>query len=326
MTEMIKGALLSRLGIRKVHHTRMYHAGICALGLLLLFVPSPGYYSPRLIRAIWGMGHLGLFCGLALVAIYWLAPRWHGSGWRLAAYVLLGLVVLGGATELLQGLTPEREPSFIDLWLDFWGSLLGIALSPRFHATIARRWRAKVVIFAIPGVLISALPVWMTAADDASSYRQFPLLASFETGLETLRWSGGADFARTDQVSKKGRYSLAVTTRAGDFSGVYIRHFPSNWMDYRTLHLDVFATQPLRLTLRINDLQHEQQRMGYEDRFNRPLDLRAGWNAINVPLDQVALAPRQRLLDLAHVRELGIFATQVTEPQTFYIDNLRLLP
>ena len=56
---------------------------------------------------------------------------WFGGMFRRASQLWVGvaLVALGGALELLQGLTPTRTPDIADLAADSVGVLLGLALS-----------------------------------------------------------------------------------------------------------------------------------------------------------------------------------------------------
>lgn len=305
---------------------RIWLSCLCLAGVSLLYTPSPGYYDPRLLRALWGFGHFGLFLVLAVTVMGWLAPRWRGSSLSLGLTVLGGLVAFGALTEVLQGLTPDREPSVEDLLMDGFGALLGLAVSPHFIARVELRWRNKLFLLAMPGLMLGMLPFVSTLADEFRALKQFPELASFETGGEMVRWSGSADYRRSDAVVRKGSSSMEIDFQPAPFSGVRVRHFPQDWTGFQTLHMDIWAERDTSITVRVHDRQHESDKQRYEDRFNRRFDLVPGWNSIDIPLVDIALAPEGRVQDLQFVREVGIFTTQLTDTRRVYLDNLRLQP
>lgn len=295
------------------------------IGVVLLYVPGPDYYSPRLVREVWAMGHLGLFCLLAITLSTWLAPRWRGAiGW-FVVWALLGLILLGGATELLQGLTSYRDPSYSDWWVDGWGAALGLSISPSVRLRMPRWWRSKLPLMALPGVALCLLPLGITVADDWNAQRQFPVLSSLETGLEMTRWSGDAGFRRSERRATDGHWSLEIDLKPGRYSGVSLRHFPGDWRGYRLLHMDLWVPLSRDLVLRVNDLQHDLGEQRFTDRFNRRLTLHPGWNTVDIPLTDIAHAPATRTMNMAEIRDIGLFAMNVKKPQTLYLDNLRLL-
>jgi len=296
----------------------------CGVGLVLLYVPGPDYYSPRLIRSVWGTGHLLLFCLLGLTLGTVVAPRWRGSALSLFLLSFLCLVLIGAATELLQNLTPSRDPSTQDWWVDMWGGLLGLALSRNMRVRLPELWRRALPLLVLPGVLLCLLPLAVTAADDWVAYRQFPVLSGLENPLEMTRWRGNAPYQRTDQISRRGCCSLEADLQPGLFSGVGLHAFPGDWRGYRNFHMDVWSARPVTLTLRINDLEHDRGSQQYSDRFNRQIRLRRGWNVVDIPLAVIARAPAGRSMDMANIRDIGLFSYRLDRSVRIYIDNVRL--
>lgn len=299
---------------------------LCGAGLVLLYVPGPDYYSPRVIRAGWTLGHVGLFCLLAMAIAHALVPFWQRSGARLFVLLGLALVLMGAVTELLQGLTSYRDPTLEDLWLDTCGALLGLALTRPLRQTLPRLWRKSVVLLALPGVVLSFLPLTLAAVDDYLEWRQFPVLSGLENPLEMLRWHASSSAYRTHSMAWQGCCSLAVQLQPGGFSGVSARHFRGDWRGFRTFHVDIHADHHLRLTLRINDFEHEHSPQHYADRFNRQINLKPGWNSVNIPLSAILNGPAHRHMDLARMRDIGLYVYDLKRSETIYIDNMRLLP
>ena len=299
---------------------------LCGVGLVLLYVPGPDYYSPRLIRAAWTLGHVGLFCLLAMAIAYAAIPFWKRSGAKLFLVLALALVAIGALTELLQGLTSYRDPTLEDLWLDTWGGLMGLALTGPLRRSLPRLWRRSVILLVLPGVALSFLPLTVAAVDDYIEWRQFPVLSDLETPLEMVRWHASGPAHRTDKLAWQGCCSLAVKLQPGGFSGVSARHFRGDWRGYRTFHMDIHANHRLQLILRINDAEHEYSPQHYTDRFNRKLFLKPGWNAVNIPLSAILNGPAHRHMDMARIRDIGLYVYNLKRPETINIDNMRLLP
>lgn len=67
---------------------------------------------------------------------------WFGGMFLRTSQLRVGvaLVALGGALELLQGLTPTRTPELLDLAADTIGVLIGLALS----MTVLTRWCERI--------------------------------------------------------------------------------------------------------------------------------------------------------------------------------------
>jgi len=294
----------------------------------LLFVGGPNNYTLRSFRFLWGGGHLFCFALWAYLYVRW---RPQQSFLRQIFEVLVLTFVLGGITELIQAQI-GREAAWQDLGNDLIGGLLGVVFFAESRKSLDT-WQLKFlqgpVLFLF---LWSLLPTAKVIIDDSVAFRQFPLLAGFETPLEASRWSGSARRIRDEAVSVSGNYSLRIALTTQRYSGIGLKDFPRDWSAYRSVRLQVFNPDhdPLTLHFRIQDQYHTRHENihnnGYSDRFNTSFNLKPGWNALRVSLAKVAKAPKGRLLDLTHIGGMGIFVGKLVEPRIIYLDDVMLLP
>lgn len=99
---------------------------LCALAVMVLSLLPP---STPLPTTGWDKtNHLLAFSVLAVLGL----RAWPARRWR----VLVGLVVYGALIEVLQGMSGDREPS----WLDLLADTIGIALGLGVEAALARIW------------------------------------------------------------------------------------------------------------------------------------------------------------------------------------------
>ena len=66
--------------------------------------------------------------------------------------------------------------------------------------------------------------------------------------------------------------------------------------------------------------------MRYHDRFNKRFSLIPGWNTIRIATDDIQQAPKNRRMNMADIQSVRIFTTYLPQPETIYIDYVRLLP
>ena len=53
-------------------------------------------------------------------------------------------------------------------------------------------------------------------------------------------------------------------------------------------------------------------------------DIRAFRDRFNIPIERIAKAPAERVMDLSEINCIVLFATRLKEPQVIYLDNLKL--
>jgi len=294
----------------------------------LLFVGGPDSESLRSFRYVWGMGHLFCFALWAYLYVDWRSDQ---SFIQQILGVTLLIFVLGGLTELIQS-EIGREAAWQDLGNDIIGGLFGVAFFSASRKSIST-WQLKSL--QIPILLMvfwSVLPVFKVLVDDVIALRQFPLLAGFETPLERSRWSGSAKRAVENNTYFSGKSSLRVKLTTQRYSGIGLKDFPRDWGGYSAVSLQVFNPDQelLLLHFRIHDQYHSSHdnihNNAYRDRFNTSFKLKTGWNHLQIPLSKVAHAPKDRLLDLAHVAGMGVFVGKLEKPRIIYLDEVKLIP
>lgn len=285
-------------------------------GGALLFVHEPAAGRHRLLLQIWNLGHVWLFGVIG----FFVGERLVRLTWRGFALALVAGALAGGAIELLQ-LTIGRDCSLGDVIADTIGMAGGLLLSAQ--ATL-RRHR---VLFGLATACVAVAlavqlwPVLRSAVDAYNAWREFPVLADFESGalpsLQRERFSGtGAEL-----VSEEG--ALRVSLRAGQYPGFSLDDFPRDWRGWHRLVLDLDnpSGTELALTCRIHDARHNQQ---YSDRFNRRFMLWPGRQQLQIDMAAVAVAPRGRAMDMSAIHFPMCFAIDLAKPRDLRIHAIRL--
>jgi hypothetical protein len=266
--------------------------------------------------------------GFAIVtsALYFALPPTPGlsrNGQRLMTALLA--VTLGALVELVQMIS-GGSAELGDVVRDAGGVAIATVLVYALdHGRRRRvRWSAAVVALGIAAAFLS--PTIADLIDEAVAWRQFPVLADFRWSSELNRFR----FAREARASLVTIQSSAGSARAlrlelapGTYPGFSFQFFPRDWRSWREFIL-VCTNQgaaPLRLTLRIDDMGHNEN---YADRYNRSFDMDPGRNVIRVPLREVEVAPAGRLFDLGHVRSVVFFAYRLEEERELLIHSVRL--
>jgi len=292
--------------------------------LLLLFVGGPGPYSSRTFSYAWGLGHLVCF------ALWgWLYLRWRAglSFWRQALEVLLLAFLLGAGTELLQAAI-GRQATWQDLGNDLLGSLLALVFAPPIRDRFGswRLWALRCPVLLV--VIWVLLPFLQVLADDLIAHQQFPLLSGFETPFEIGRWGGNSARRLDRDIRASGSAALRVDLNTDRYSGLALRHFPADWSRHRALSLHLYNPQPVpfELHFRIHDQAHRSNGNRYSDRFNTSLVLQPGWTELEFSLAEVAKAPKGRQMELSKIAGIVLFVGKLEEPQTFYLDDVQLIP
>jgi VanZ family protein len=294
------------------------------VGTVLLFRGGPDYESPRSFRHAWDLGHIIYFALLTLLLSGWrpVARRTPAIQWT----VILCITLIAGTLVELAQSGMQRNPDVYDLLRDVTGSVLILSFGPAGMPVRSRRWKLVLQTAVVAVLLLELWPLAKSLFDENMARRRFPLLADFEGAFETERWTGsdGLSIEKLPQAMTGRVLKLPLSTE--QYSGAELFYFPGDWKQFDFLSMSIFNpdAQPLQLTVRIHDRQHTQGDGLYEDRFNRSVLLVHGWNHIELDLEEVASAPRNRRMDMGHVRGLGIFATALDEPRVIYLDNIRL--
>ncbi len=295
-------------------------------GSLLLFLGGPDYHAARSFNEFWNLGHLIYFALASFALTRWKRIAQHSliSQWVL---ILSLTLITGVLIEILQYGT-HRTPDVNDVIRDLSGSLLFLAFSPVHSKILIDRKRLILQTVTIILLLAQLQPLATALLDETVARQQFPLLSDFETPFELDRWQSNArmEIKYIPSISKGNILEISLSTKR--YSGIELKHFPGDWRNYKTLTLRIYnpLTRPISITCRIHDRQHTQGVQRYNDRFNHPFLLTQGWNNIEVNLNDVAQAPRNREMDLGQIRGLGIFVIALPQPQLIYLDNIKLIP
>ncbi len=294
-------------------------------GSILFFLGGPDDNSARSFSAFWNLGHIIYFSLLSYAFSKW--------GWltrhtltRQWLFVLSVTLFSGILIEVLQSGIPNRTADPVDVIRDLTGSFLFLSFSPVYSRGLGK---IKTILrtVAIILLLIQLKPLAISLLDEGIAWQQFPLLSNFETPFELNRWHATAKMTIKHIPSIADGHIMEIALSTAHYSGVELRYFPGDWRKYKTLELSIYnpQTRPLSITCRIHDLQHTQGEQRYSDRYNHGFVLLAGWNKIKIDLNDVALAPQHRKMDLRQIRNLGIFVTSLPQPRIIFLDNVKLL-
>lgn len=298
---------------------------LSALLLLLMFTGGPGYYTGRILKHVWNLGHVFAF----FLWTWYLANRWEWLKQIRPAYRLLFLSgVVFGAGLLIEGLQYGTARSAD--WQDIGRNMLGCLLAVFWTRPVCRYFKPFVLgtgrLFCVGLVLLALWPLGCSLVDTHMARRNFPVLADFESPFELERWTGDAHRERSRNVRLSGQHALKVTLGTETYSGVSLNTFPRDWRAYRALEIGIYNPDRDRIsmTCRIHDRIHIQGPQRYQDRFNRRYTIQPGWNRILIPLHDVEQAPEGRSMALDAVMAVGLFATRLDHPRVVFLDHIRL--
>lgn len=287
------------------------------------FVGGPGHESSRSFKEAWSLGHVLFF------AVFAVAVDGHFDLWRRPTFskkCLFLFVVVGFASgiELLQTLSPGREVSLQDILLGFAGAVILLL----WHDSGRRRMGGKILLRGCGAaiIMICLAPLLLTLYDEFRAGWDFPVLADFESALELSRWEDKDHITRVQAPVKSGSFALKASLTTEKYSGVSLCYFPENWGTARALTFSVYNPgEVVVLHYRVHDWKHRDEKQDYNDRFNGRTSLAAGWNTIRVPIEEIVNGPKQRKMDLAHIRGLHFFVTEQPYERVLYFDDIRLL-
>ena len=298
-------------------------ASAAALLLFILLFLRVDLPQRRSLHELWNAAHLLLFAALAFATL----RGFHASArrlplWQLIIIALLVSAVLGGAIEYWQGKL-DREASLQDWMLDMAGAALGCAVY--FIAAHQPAWRAHAStheksLLGVVGlaVVASCTPLWLALADEVTAHYQFPVLADFNSPLESTRFQADID-------SRLENGELQVFFHPAGYANINWKFFPRNWSNYSRLVIELRNPESASVSLscRIHDAAHETY-YRYDDRFSRNYMLPPGDNALRIDLREVASAPVSRTIDMRAIASMHCFTHQLSTPVTLVFTQIRL--
>lgn len=300
------------------------------VGLPFFFLGGPSFRSARSYSQLWNLGHILYFALLTLWLQRLPALRRDTlpAGHRLALLFLCPLLI-GIVIECLQFLSNGRTPSIADICRN----QLGVITALVFQRPLPWRTDFRPLSAFLRGgtlflLLLALLPLGRALWDERQARRQFPLLADFESPFELDRWLYPRQLQQEKSIVRHGRRAARVQLSTARYSGIALFHFPGNWQGYRWLRCSVYnpLATPLELNCRIHDAAHRRHGNRYEDRFNTRFLLRPGWNDLEVSLQQVATAPKNRPMDMQAIEGFGLFVVEQEQPLSLFLDHVYLAP
>lgn len=297
-------------------------AGLLCL-LPLFFVGGPGWSDGPLIKSAWNLGHPVFFALLTLVVQPWR----HLSGWKLWITASSVVLLMGAGIEYAQSFNHQRNIQSLDLLRNLAGLWLVLVVRPRAGFPSLRpsaKWLLRLAVFALLAADIMA--VAMVAHQQYRVSRWLPDLYNFQQQNPERFWNGDIRIASAEEcgdLTDKG-LTIGLTTRR--YSGASLHNLPAKWGTYNVLRMVIWNPQGqvIPLTLRINDRQHEDRGIHYQDRFNRTFQIQPGINRIELDLNDVANAPSERAMDMNDIRRLMLFTSNRDEPGRFCLVELKL--
>ncbi len=304
----------------------------CAvIAALIIVAPDPDA-SLRSAIALHDFGHVIAF-GVVTALFSFALPARNHQGFlpraQAAALAASAAIVLGVVVELAQAVSGGNGDPW-DILRNAGGAFfVAVVLVVRDPALSARA-RAALTVAAILVLGPFTFPLLAALRDEALARAQFPILASFESARELSRFQFGEDYnARlVSTLDDEGRSTSGVQLNLppGKYPGVVLSYFPGDWRGFRVLQLLLVNLEPVpyEMVVRIDDAEYDY-RLDMGDRYNRSFVLSPGANRIEIPLADIAAAPRSRRFDLGRVRSLLVYAVDLTRPREIIIGPIVLV-
>lgn len=286
----------------------------------LLFLGGPDWIARLLNTSAWNLGHIALFALLTLA----LHPWRRIQGWRLWLVATVSVLVIGLLIEMAQSRL-GREADWRDIWRNFVGVWLILGWQPFFASPPKKS--PTIAAMAAASTLLLMAELGTTGVAAVRQYQLdhlLPELYDFEHTDPAPFWHGRLGSA----PHHDGNHGQSLRIELGTelYSGASLNRLPTDWRSFDELNLSLFNPdqQPLPLTLRINDLEHELGGNAYGDRFNTSFTLAPGLNRLSFRLEDIEQAPEHRPMDMSKISRLTLFAIRLPEPRTLYLLDLRL--
>ena len=289
-------------------------------GVPFFFYGGPGAHGRRSFVALWDLGHVFYFSLASLWLYKYFQYRFPGHSFSsVSLKVFLIVLFLGVSVEGLQMYSGDRSPDIIDILRNQLGCLITLAI------LYPQKGYKKIVFLCVVLVLsnVALIPLVRGWTDEWIARNQFPVLSDFETGYEVDRWKSEEKICIQKRIVRHGNQALRVQLTTDKYSGISLEYFQGDWRGFRDLFFSVYLPEddPLEIVCRVHDSAHANH---YNDRFNRKFLLKQGWNDIVVSLEDVENGPRNRLLNLAEIKNFKIFVVEQEKKRLIYLDYVYL--
>lgn len=299
----------------------------------VLLFPFP--VDGRIWGSVFDLAHAPAFFCILLVAAMISLPGINHSGRESASpprhsvfriTALAGaLGTLGAAAEFLQNFS-GRSGSVTDALANTAGVIASgfwlIGQSSDGYPRQAAR------LFALSILAVTEITPMMAIRDSLSQVNDAPRLSSLEYRSEAESWRPiHSSISRSSDWATDGAFSLKVVMKPAEYSGAWLEWMSSDWTKARVLRIDVLnkSTQNLQLHVKVYDRQHPSSGFASNDRFDQEFSLASETQTtIQVPIEEILSAPTSRRMNSADIGCIGLFCVDVSSPEVFYIDNVRL--
>ncbi len=305
--------------MRTPHWKKPGNYAIPAAIIIALLVLVSGLHThdeSRFLQELENSSHSILF-GLTAIALL------RDRNGRPRSYVVAATAAfaLGIGVELMQWLMGS-DAEVMDAVRDISGIAAFLGISWAFQHVIPFRMRILIVLVGIAIMLTVFWPPILTASAIAYRWHRFPLIADFESPVETRLCSAGD--ARFYRISLADGHAGRIEFQQNAlYSGFTIMGPFPDWSGYQNLTFIVDSGERdlVHLNLRIHDAQHNND---YGDRFNSELHIHPGRNWIKLPLHSIEISPAKRHMDMASIRAIGLFTIRPEKDFALTIDDLKL--
>ena len=248
----------------------------------------------------------------------------------------MGVLVLGFLTEGLQSYSATRHSEVSDVVHDLIGAMCGLGLFFTYDPQVTGKWAQwrqfpqhmiiRLCVVLVIGITLLPVVGWTYAYWDRAE--RFPSILQFASAWE-MKFVKAAD-SELQVVPPPVGWEKPVHDKVGrvvfhakKYPGIRLEEPYPDWQGYTTFQLDIFSNlqMPQSLAIRIDDVHHNNE---YSDRFNRRLAISPGLNHIQIPLDDIRVAPDGREMDLSSIRRVLLFAVNPPKEFILYLDNIRL--
>lgn len=291
--------------------------------IILLFVGGPGHYSSRIYRSVWDLGHIFLFIVIS-ISLFRLSFVERKKLFLQIILVFTIVIFFAVLTELLQFATSSRTPELTDVRRDIVGAFIG-SLVVFKRNELARKVFPVFLFIAFILTAFELGPLTRTLIDEYEILKTEPVLSNLEGIFEEERWKGNSEFKVSKDFVIEGEKSLKVTFNTDEYSGITLKYMHRDWSNKNSLHFSIYYPEndSLLINVRINDFKHVKTNR-YNDRYNKELILKNGWNHYIISIQDIKNAPDGRKTNLENMQSVGMFVMNLGEPNTIYIDNVYL--
>jgi hypothetical protein len=299
------------------------------LSAVVMWAPGPDR-TLRSSVAIHDFGHVVVFGLVAALLAFALSIRSRETLLRRLATTCLAAIAavsLGAVVELAQAASGGNGDPW-DIVRDGGGALSVALLLIAWDPALSIRASAVIGTVAASTLIAFASPILVALQDEARARTQFPVLASFESTSELSRFlfQQGSRPRIVPITDGQGRAASGVQLHLppGSYPGFGLSYFPRDWRGMRALRLLIANPEPtpVELTVRIDDKQYG---VAFHDRFNQAFHIQPGTNQIEIPLQDVLTAPRERQFNLERVESLLVFAVDLAKQREIVVGPIVLV-